>query len=248
MGCCSSSQPNADEFLGVFAAPPVEYSRSGLVSTKRLVLKQKVIDWNDRGATTPPFAVKDETGKPYCIVVPGNVRRSINDPFRVVIKDTDGNPIALISFRKGGGSIDGFRPLFAAQLPISEKQDGMPLYAWAKIARGGETWLRVAMANPNGSHGASAPIPGTNTGFYMVPNTKYKYQASITSDSKHARVFKANLGCCLMDRSIVRVEASPGIYVREHVYDVTIAPGIDPVLMIGLTIFIPPGSDAPPGA
>ena len=49
---------------------------------------------------------------------------------------------------------------------------------------------------------------------------------------------KANLGCCLMDRSIVRVEASPGIYVREHVYDVTIAPGIDPVLMIGLTIFI----------
>ena len=227
MGCCSSSQPNADEFLGVFAAPPVEYSRSGLVSTKRLVLKQKVIDWNDRGATTPPFAVKDETGKPYCIVVPGNVRRSINDPFRVVIKDTDGNPIALISFRKGGGSIDGFRPLFAAQLPISEKQDGMPLYAWAKIARGGETWLRVAMANPNG-------------------NTKYDYQASITSDSKHASVIKANLGCCLMDRSIVRVEASPGIYVREHVYDVTIAPGIDPVLMIGLTIFIPPGRDHGP--
>ena len=229
MGCCSSSQPNADEFLGVFAAPPVEYSRLGLVSTKRLVLKQKVIDWNDRGATTPPFAVKDETGKPYCIVVPGNVRRSINDPFRVVIKDTDGNPIALISFRKGRGSIDGFRPLFAGQLPISEKQDGMPLYAWAKIARGGETWLRVAMANPNG-------------------NTKYDYQASITSDSKHASVIKANLGCCLMDRSIVRVEASPGIYVREHVYDVTIAPGIDPVLMIGLTIFIPPGSNAPPGA
>lgn len=218
MGCCSSSQPNADEFLGVFAAPPVEYSRSGLVSTKRLVLKQKVIDWNDRGATTPPFAVKDETGKPYCIVVPGNVRRSINDPFRVVIKDTDGNPIASIFIRKGGGSIDGFRPLFARQLPISEKQDGMPLYAWAKIARGGETWLRVAMANPNG-------------------NTKYDYQASITSDSKHASVIKAlNLGCCLMDRSIVRVEASPGIYVREHVYDVTIAPGIDPILMIGLVI------------
>ena len=228
MGCCSSSQPNADEFLGVFAAPPVEYSRSGLVSTKRLVLKQKVIDWNDRGATTPPFAVKDETGKPYCIVVPGNVRRSINDPFRVVIKDTDGNPIASIFIRKGGGSIDGFRPLFARQLPISEKQDGMPLYAWAKIARGGETWLRVAMANPNG-------------------NTKYDYQASITSDSKHASVIKAlNLGCCLMDRSIVRVEASPGIYVREHVYDVTIAPGIDPVLMIGLTIFIPPGRDHGP--
>ena len=36
-------------------------------------------------------------------------------------------------------------------------------------------------------------------------------------------------GCCLIDRSTFQFESA-------NVYDVTIAPGIDPILMIGLVI------------
>jgi hypothetical protein len=192
---------------------------SGLVSTQRLVLKVKMSTGHP---LPPPFTVEDETGKPYCIVVPRT-----DDPFRVVIKDTDGNPIACAvetkGFQYGTGVLHGFRPLFAGQLPTSEKQDGMPLYAWAKI-----DLLGVAMANRNGYDKYDDYQASTNLlGSYGAPT--------------HASVVKANLGCCLMNRSMVRVEASPGIYVREHVYDVTVAPGIDPVLMIGLAIFIAPG-------
>ena len=46
--------------------------------------------------------------------------------------------------------------------------------------------------------------------------------------------------CCLVDRpmeaSMVVVQGASGKDVQEHVYDVTVAPGIDAAFMIGLTI------------
>ena len=53
------------------------------------------------------------------------------------------------------------------------------------------------------------------------------------------QVFKAR-SCCLVDRpmeaSMVVVQGASGKDVQEHVYDVTVAPGIDAAFMIGLTI------------
>ena len=76
-----------------------------------------------------------------------------------------------------------------------------------------------------------------------MANGNDKYRAQTPSfASPHAKVdFMRGptvACCCLMDRSISRVEASPGIYLREHVYDVTIAPNVDPVLMICLAIYV----------
>ena len=229
MGCGSSSLPNADEFLGVHAAPSVEYS-VGLVSTERLVLKFKAgCQYPDKSSG---FTVTDQTGAPHCLVVPQAAPTSLlaDRPLRVVIKDADGNAIACVRETKDLGSLGAriycFKPSFAGQLPTSEKQDGLPLYDWAKVPSRppllatSQTSFEAHMANGNDKYRAQTPS-------FASPHAKVKIKRGQTV-----------AGCCLMDRSISRVEASPGIYLREHVYDVTIAPNVDPVLMICLAICI----------
>ena len=236
MGCGSSSLPNADEFLGVHAAPPVEYS-VGLVSTERLVLKFKAgCQYPDKSSG---FTVTDQTGAPHCLVVPQAAPTSLlaDRPLRVVIKDADGNAIACVhentryeretrEMTHGfeGSRIYCFKPSFAGQLPTSEKQDGLPLYDWAKVdsqhSLSQRTTFKAHMANGNDKYRAQTPS-------FASPHAEVEIMRGPTV-----------AGCCLMDRSISRVEASPGIYLREHVYDVTIAPNVDPVLMICLAICI----------
>ena len=232
---CGSSLPNADEFLGVHAAPSVEYS-VGRVSTERLVLKFKAGCWQ---AGASGFTVTDQTGAPHCLVVPQAAPTSLlaDRPLRVVIKDADGNAIACVhentryeretrEMTHGfeGSRIYCFKPSFAGQLPTSEKQDGLPLYDWAKVdsqhSLSQRTTFKAHMANGNDKYRAQTPS-------FASPHAKVKIKRGQTV-----------AGCCLMDRSISRVEASPGIYLREHVYDVTIAPNVDPVLMICLAICI----------
>lgn len=210
--------PNADEFLGVHAAPSVEYS-VGRVSTERLVLKFKAGCWQ---AGASGFTVTDQTGAPHCLVV--------GESDRVVIKDADGNAIACVRETKDLGSLGAriycFKPSFAGQLPTSEKQDGLPLYDWAKVPSRppllatGQTSFEAHMANGNDKYRAQTPS-------FASPHAEVEIMRGPTV-----------AGCCLMDRSISRVEASPGIYLREHVYDVTIAPNVDPVLMICLAIYV----------
>ena len=227
MGCGSSSLPNADEFLGVHAAPSVEYS-VGLVSTERLVLKFKAgCQYPDKSSG---FTVTDQTGAPHCLVVPQAAPTSLlaDRPLRVVIKDADGNAIACVRETKDLGSLGAriycFKPSFAGQLPTSEKQDGLPLYDWAKVdsqhSLSQRTTFKAHMANGNDKYRAQTPS-------FASPHAKVDFMRGPTVAC-----------CCLMDRSISRVEASPGIYLREHVYDVTIAPNVDPVLMICLAICI----------
>ena len=226
MGCGSSSLPNADEFLGVHAAPSVEYS-VGRVSTERLVLKFKAGCWQ---AGASGFTVTDQTGAPHCLVVPQAAPTSLlaDRPLRVVIKDADGNAIACVRETKDLGSLGAriycFKPSFAGQLPTSEKQDGLPLYDWAKVdsqhSLSQRTTFKAHMANGNDKYRAQTPS-------FASPHAEVEIMRGPTV-----------AGCCLMDRSISRVEASPGIYLREHVYDVTIAPNVDPVLMICLAICI----------
>jgi len=226
MGCGSSSLPNADEFLGVHAAPSVEYS-VGRVSTERLVLKFKAgCQYPDKSSG---FTVTDQTGAPHCLVV--------GESDRVVIKDADGNAIACVhentryeretrEMTHGfeGSRIYCFKPSFAGQLPTSEKQDGLPLYDWAKVdsqhSLSQRTTFKAHMANGNDKYRAQTPS-------FASPHAEVEIMRGPTV-----------AGCCLMDRSISRVEASPGIYLREHVYDVTIAPNVDPVLMICLAIYV----------
>ena len=236
MGCGSSSLPNADEFLGVHAAPSVEYS-VGLVSTERLVLKFKAgCQYPDKSSG---FTVTDQTGAPHCLVVPQAAPISLlaDRPLRVVIKDADGNAIACVrentryeretrEMTHGfeGSRIYCFKPSFAGQLPTSEKQDGLPLYDWAKVdsqhSLSQRTTFKAHMANGNDKYRAQTPS-------FASPHAEVEIMRGPTV-----------AGCCLMDRSISRVEASPAIYVREHVYDVTIAPNVDPVLMICLAICV----------
>ena len=183
------------------------------------MLKFKAGCWQ---AGASGFTVTDQTGAPHCLVV--------GESDRVVIKDADGNAIACVRETKDLGSLGAriycFKPSFAGQLPTSEKQDGLPLYDWAKVPSRppslatGQTSFEAHMANGNDKYRAQTPS-------FASPHAKVDFMRGPTVAC-----------CCLMDRSISRVEASPGIYLREHVYDVTIAPNVDPVLMICLAIYV----------
>ena len=101
---------------------------------------------------------------------------------------------------------------------------GRPLYAWAKV------WNPVTSMTP----------------MYMIQMAKgddeYTSATYETCDYKSwapgvaaprlsvvKGADKTKGGCCLIDRSTLQFQGA-------NVYDVTIAPGIDPILMIGLVI------------
>ena len=216
---CTNSLPAADEFLVPHAAPSVEYL-PGAVSTERLVLKVKEKLFSLRG----DFTVKDQTGKPFCKVV--GVFFSMRN--RVVIKDMDGNPIACVLDKIFSASpamfIYGFKPYYEGQQPTSETYEDLPLYAWAKVwklAFSLEPIYMIQMAKGNDEYTKAT-----------YETSDYKAWAPGFAAPRLSVVKGANKekgGCCLIDRSTVQYEG-------RNVYDVTVAPGIDPTLMIGLTI------------
>ena len=216
---CNNSLPVADEFLVPHTAPTNEYG-SGLVSKERLVLKVKEKFFSFRG----DFTVTDQAGEPFCKV--HGTYFSMRQ--RVVIKDLDGKPIACVLGKILSISpamfIYGVKPYYEGQQPTSEKEDGLPLYAWAKV------WNPVTSMTP----------------MYMIQMAKgddeYTSATYETCDYKSwapgvaaprlsvvKGADKTKGGCCLIDRSTLQFESA-------NVYDVTIAPGIDPILMIGLVI------------
>ena len=145
---------------------------------------------------------------------------------RVVIKDMDGNPIACVLEKILSMSpamfIYGFKPFFEGQEPTSEKQDGKPLYAWAKVWQPVYTSMyMIQMANGNNSYTTAS-----------YDTTDYKSWAPGLWAPRLSVVKGADKtkgGCCLIDRSTMQLE-------DMNVYDVTVAPGIDPILMVGLVI------------
>ena len=215
---CNNSLPVADEFLVPHTAPTNEYG-SGLVSKERLVLTVKENMLSFRG----DFSVKGPGGEPFCKVQ--GTFMSMRQ--RVVIKDLDGKPIACVLGKMFSFSpamfIYGVKPYYEGQQPTSEKEDGLPLYAWAKV------WKPFDMTPTYMIQMAKGDDEYTSATYETCD---YKSWAPGVAAPRLAVVKGADKtkgGCCLIDRSTLQFESA-------NVYDVTIAPGIDPILMIGLVI------------
>ena len=167
-----------------------------------------------------------------------------------MIKDMDSNPIACIDWGewrfcdwlpsillRGPGadvivmSIYAFKPFFDGQEPTTEKQDGKPLYAWAKVQQ-----------TPHGSvHDGDAAFRMFRSvvlEMQMVA-TKYTSESYLSwTDYSFVR-FQRTLavvkgkdpsrgGCCISKRKPSKDEITA-----------TVAPNIDPILIIVLMICWP---------
>ena len=212
---CAASLPSAEEFLQEFKPPDSEYC-DGLTSTTQnidLVVQQKLFSWSGGD-----FKVKDTSGKDYC-VVQGKVM-SMRD--RIVILDTSGNEIACCLEKVFSMSpamfVYGFKPFFAGQNPTKETQNGKPLYAWAKVwntvlAVRQKYNIQMAIGDDEYSDTNSPDYEATAPGL-LAPRLQ---------------VAKGDAGCALIERPTIDWEFA-------NSYRVTVAKGIDPILMLALTI------------
>jgi len=216
---CGASLPSAAEFLKEFPAPEKQYSNFRCDSVVTLKVKQKFFSL--RG----DFTVKDTEGNPYCKVT--GILASMRT--RVVIKDMDDNPVACVIEKILSMSpamfIYGFKPYFEGQKPCSETQNDLPLYAWAKVWKPLQSitlMLCVQMANGDDSYTEAS-----------LTTADYKAKAPSMTAPRLSVVkgadFNAGNGCALIDRSTLQFEGM-------NVYDVTVAKGIDPILIIAMTI------------
>ena len=216
---CTNSLPAAEEFFADHDPSPNEYG-GGLISTKPIQLKVRQKLFSLRG----DFTVKDSDGTAYCKVV--GILLSMRQ--RVLIKDMDGNPIACILEKVMSMSpamfIYGFKPFYEGQQPTPETQDGKPLYAWAKVwnvVTSLTPMYMIQMANGNDSY--------TRASYETADYKSWAPGVAAPRLSVVKGADKTKGGCCLIDRATLQFEGM-------NVYDVTVAPGIDPILMIGLVI------------
>ena len=251
---CGASLPSAAEFLRAdFPAPEKQYGN--LPCDKVVTLKVKQKFFSLRG----DFIVKDTEGASYCKVV--GVLASMRT--RVIIKDMDDNPIACVIEKIMSMSpamfIYGFKPYFEGQNPVSETQNDLPLYAWAKVwkpLKSITSMLCVQMANGDDSY--------TEASFGTAD---YKAKAPSMTAPRLSVVKGADMGangCALIDRSTIQFEGMNVYDVRNPRLErtpqlaraqplppsiqqemsaiafaapqVTVAKGIDPILIVGMTI------------
>lgn len=215
---CTASLPEAGAFLEEFDLPAQQYGNLATKEVITLKVKQKLFSIRD------VFVVKDENGTPFCKIA--GILMSARQ--RIVIRDLDDNPIACVLEKVLSMSpamfIYGFKPYFEGQNPTSETQDDKPLYAWAKVwspIKSITDMLCVQMANGDDSYTEAS-----------LSTCEYKAKAPSMTAPRLSVVKGSDMskgGCCLINRATLQFEAM-------NVYDVTIAKGIDPVLMIGLVV------------
>lgn len=215
---CTASLPAAAEFLKEFE-PQKEYG-NGInchVTTVDLIVKQKLFSLSGGD-----FVVKDTTGKEYC-KVKGKVM-SMRE--RIVITDMDDEPIVCILEKMLSMSpamfIYGFKPYYEGQKPTKETQDGKPLYAWAKCWQTAMAITQIYNIN----------MANADDGYTDTSTPDY-YAKAPSMTAPRLSVWKGannqGEGCALIDRPTIDWDWA-------NSYKISVAKGIDPVLILGLTI------------
>mmetsp|Transcript_63823 Transcript_63823/g.106132 ORF Transcript_63823/g.106132 Transcript_63823/m.106132 type:complete len:228 (+) Transcript_63823:56-739(+) len=215
MGACCGKLPSSEEFLEKFEASPAKCLGQPSSDVILLAMQQKFLSLSSQD-----FSVKDNKGNIIAILDGKNL--SLRD--RAVLMNANREPIACLLEKIFSGSITFFvyayKPYFDGQKPCGEKQNGQELYAWAKI------WKKLLsitdefhICMATGDNEYEAAEPGTYEG--KAPG-KLSSKLMVTKNGK---------GCCLIDRE----ELQWGDLIGTNSYAVSIAAGIDPVLMIALT-------------
>jgi len=206
--------PDADAFLVEHAvgayrrlAPPTDKTTIVAIKQKLLSLTGQSMDIKDKEGNT----VAKIDGKLWSI-------RS-----RAVILGADGTPACCIIEKMLSMSptyfIYSFKPYFEGQKPTGEQQDGKDLYAWAKI------WKRlVAITNEFNI------CMAVGDDEYQEPEHGLFRAVSPSMTSPKLQVTKDGRGCALVERKVIDF----GELIDVNGWTLTIAKGIDPILMIAL--------------
>lgn len=208
---CNNSLPAEETFI-VKHRPDSANIVDELVdeqSSLKLCVKEKLFSWS--GDT---FKIKKGDGSDFLEVK--GVVMSMRD--RMVLRDLSGNPIA-VCLRKmlsleASFYIYTLKPRVNGQQVSSESEDGKPLYSWAKVNKDMMTLPQsysIYMA----------------TGHDEFDNGSYKGESPGIGSPKMS-IKKGGQGACLVDRAVFQFDCM-------NCYALTVAPGIDPALMICFT-------------
>ena len=147
-----------------------------------------------------------------------------------MIGDMDSNPVACIDWKHKRWTpcsddvmfIYAFKPFFHGQQPTTEREDGTPLYAWAKVKPGSDGIF---------SFGRSFIVEMTITNYTSEPYLSWTDFSCFLFQRTWAVVKgkdPSRGGCCIIKRKPSKDEITA-----------TVAPNIDPILMLGLMICWP---------
>jgi len=206
--------PDADSFLQEHPvdaykglAPPTE-------KTTVFAVKQKLLT-----LTGQAMSIKDKENK-LIAKIDGKIL-SIRD--RCVIHGADGQPACCIIERILSVSksyfVYSYKPYFEGQKPSGEKMDGADLYAWAKI------WKRLVAITDE----FEICMAVGDDEYEAADAGSYKAKAPSMTSPK-LQVEKQGKGCALVERKVIDF----GELIDINGWELTVAKGIDPVLMIAL--------------
>lgn len=209
---CNNSLPSVEEFIRKHDKDGCNL-KDELVdaeNTMNICIKEKMFSFSGDS-----FKIRNGDGTEI-LQVKGAVM-SLRD--RMVLRDLSGVVVAVclakvLSIEKSF-YIYSPEPRVEGQGPSSETEDGKPLYSWAKV--------NLDMLSIPKSYTIYMA-----TGHDEFDNGAYRGE-NIGVLSPKMTVRKNGKGCCLVDRAVFEFECN-------NCYGLTIAPGIDPALMICFTV------------
>jgi len=206
--------PTADEFLVDHAAGCNNRLAPALEKVTTFAIKQKLLS-----LTGQTMNIKDKDGKPIAYI-DGKVFTMRS---RAVIQDKDKKPVCVVMEKVLSMSptyfVYSYKPYFQGQKPCGEKQDGKDLYAWAKI------WNRLMAITEEYT---ICMAVGDNE--YQEPEAGLFKAKAPSMTSPKLKVWKDGRGCALVERKVL----DWGELIDINGWELTVAKGIDPVLMIAL--------------
>lgn len=205
MGACESS-PSPSDFFVVHNGEKA-MSKVATDKVQTLIMFKEMFR---HGGDT--YKIKRKEDENEVLQVEGKVSKGKSD--RMVLRDMSGKPVAVLIGPRGNWKptfyIYGVEPKLSGQEPSGEEQDeqGVKLYSWAYAVAGS----------------------GIRTTYHLYLATgknQYEelgYTASLAIDTKICIEKQGKGGACLAERA--------NELMFKDSYEVTVAAGIDPALMI----------------
>lgn len=213
---CGASLPQSSEFF----SPPLQEPVSkplvpALTKETTVAMKQKFLSLSGGD-----FSVKDKEGNVFAKLDGKNM--SMRE--RTVLMDANGEPVACILEKILSMSpaffVYAFEPRYEGQAPTSETQNGKPLYAYAKV-------FKKLMSIKDEFHICMC-TKDTGDNEYEKPDAaSFDGKAPGTMSPKCSLTYKGS-GCALVDRKVL----DWGELIGANAYTLTMAAGVDPMLMI----------------
>lgn len=213
---CGASLPASEVFLGQPLDAPVSKPLiAALTAQTTVAIKQKFLS-----LSSSDFTVKDKEGN----LVAKLDGKNMSLRTRTVLMDAQGEHVACILEKVFSMSpsffVYSFSPRYEGQQPTDETQYDKPLYAYAKI------WKKN-MSIKDEFHICMCTKDTGDNEYEKAAEGSFEGKAPGTMSPKCSITYKGK-GCALVDRKVL----DWGDLIGTNAYTVTMAPGVDPMLMI----------------